>query len=70
MSRWSIEANCVGLVCAPSRPIASENATTAGHLRASESLMHIGIGSELFHQTLVPVLALYRLFNPIHEQRT
>lgn len=32
--------------------------------------MHIGIGSELFHQTLVPVLALYRLFNPIHEQRT
>ena len=62
----------IGLVYVPSRLIVSGDATaTANHLRASESLLRIGIGSELFHPTvfIFLVLALYRLFKAVNERR-
>jgi hypothetical protein len=59
-----------GLVYVPSKLLVLEDATaTAEHLRASESLLRIGIASELFHQAIAVflVLALYRLFKPVNE---
>lgn len=43
---------------------------TADSLRASESLLRLGIGSELFHQAVAIflVLALYSLFKPVNEK--
>jgi hypothetical protein len=61
----------IGLVYVPSRLIVTGDATaTADHLRASESLLRIGIGSELFHQTIgiFLVLALYRLFKAVDQK--
>jgi hypothetical protein len=61
-----------GLVYVPSKLFAPGDATaTADHLRASESLLRIGIGSELFHQTIFIflVLALNRLLKGVDEQQ-
>jgi len=61
----------VGLLYVPSTLIVPGDATaTADHIRASEWLFRIGIGSELFHQAIAIflVLALYRLFKPVNEQ--
>jgi hypothetical protein len=61
----------IGLIYVPSTLIVPGDATaTADHIRASEWLLRIGIGSELFHQviSIFLVLALYRLFKPVNEQ--
>jgi hypothetical protein len=60
----------IGLEYVPGKLIVSGDATaTANHIRASESLLRIGIASELFHQTIAVflVLALYRLFKAVNE---
>ena len=61
----------IGLLYVPSTLIVPGDATaTADHIRASEWLFRIGIGSELFHQAIAIflVLALYRLFKSVNEQ--
>lgn len=61
----------VGLIYVPAQLIVPGDATaTADRLRASESLLRLGIGSELFHQAIAIflVLALYRLFKAVNEQ--
>jgi hypothetical protein len=61
----------IGLLYVPSTLIVPGDATaTADHIRASEWLFRIGMGSELFHQVIAIflVLALYRLFKPVNEQ--
>ncbi len=61
----------IGLVYVPAKLIVPGNATaTADHLRSSESLLRIGIGSELFHQVIgiFLVLALYRLFKAVNQK--
>jgi hypothetical protein len=60
----------VGLLYVPAKLIVPENAVaTADNLRAFESLLRIGIASELIHQGLAVflVLALYRLFKAVDE---
>ncbi len=60
----------IGLMYVPSKLIVSGDATaTADRLRASESLLRIGIASELFPQIIAIflVLALYRLFKAVNE---
>ncbi|MCI0564179.1 MAG: DUF4386 domain-containing protein [Nitrososphaera sp.] len=60
----------IGLVYVPSKLIVSGDATaTADHIRASESLLRIGIASELLPQIIAIflVLALYRLFKALNE---
>jgi hypothetical protein len=60
----------IGLVYVPGQLYVRDNATaTADHIRDSESLLRIGITSELFHQVICVflVLALYRLFKPVSE---
>lgn len=55
----------------PSKLIVSGDATaTADRIRASGSLLRIGIGSELFHQIIgiFLVLALYRLFKAVNKK--
>ena len=62
----------IGLVYVPSQLYVRDNAAaTADRIRASESLLRIGITSELFHQIIFVflVLALYRLFKPVNETR-
>ena len=62
----------LGLVYVPSQLIVAGNATaTADRIRASEWLLRLGIGSELFHQAVgvFLVLVLYRLFKPVNETR-
>ena len=62
----------IGLVYVPGKLYVRENATaTAEHFRASESLLRIGISSELIHEVLwvFVVLALYRLLKPVNENR-
>ncbi|MFB3903547.1 MAG: DUF4386 domain-containing protein [Acidobacteriota bacterium] len=62
----------VGLLYVPGRLIVSGNATaTADNIRASESLLRVGIASELIHQTIAVflVMALYRLFKPVNESQ-
>jgi uncharacterized protein DUF4386 len=62
----------IGLEYVPSRLLVFDNAAaTADHLRASGWLMHVGIGSELFHQTMAifVALALYRLFKAVDERQ-
>jgi hypothetical protein len=46
-------------------------AATADHIRASETLLRVGMSSELLHEVLwvFVVLALYRLFKPVNENR-
>lgn len=50
--------------------VPGDAAATADRLRASEFLLRLGIGSELFHQAVAIflVLALYRLFKPVSEK--
>jgi hypothetical protein len=60
----------IGLVYVPSKLIVSGDATaTADRIRGSESLLRIGIASELFPQIMVIflVLALYRLFKAVNK---
>jgi hypothetical protein len=60
----------IGLMYVPSTLIVRGDATaTADRIRASEALLRIGIGSELFHQTIAVflVLALYRLFKDVNK---
>ena len=60
----------IGLLYVPGRLIvAGDAAATADRIRASESLLRIGIASELIHQVIVIflVLALYRLFRSVSE---
>jgi Domain of unknown function (DUF4386) len=62
----------IGFFYVPSRLIvAADAAATADHLRASGSLLRIGIGTELFHQTvfIFLVLALYRLLKEVNERQ-
>ena len=61
----------IGLVYVPGKLFVPGNAAaTADHLRASDSLLRIGIGSELFHQVIgvFLVLALYRLFKAVNQK--
>lgn len=58
----------IGLVYAPGKlVVAGDAAATADHLRASESLLRLGIASELGHQVvcIFLVLALHCLFRPV-----
>ena len=60
----------IGIIYVPNKLIVSGDATaTADHIRASESLIRIGIGSELIYPVIAVflVLALYRLFKPVNE---
>jgi hypothetical protein len=60
----------IGLMYVPGKLIVPGDATTTADLiRASEWLLRIGIGSELFHQAIAVflVLALYRLFKAVDE---
>jgi Domain of unknown function (DUF4386) len=60
----------IGLMYVPGKLYVAGNATaTADRIRASESLLRLGIASELFHQVVVIflVLALYRLFKAVNE---
>src|SRR5208337_561628 len=60
----------VGLSYVPGQLFGSGDAmATADHIRASESLLRVGIASELFHQTIEVflVLVLYDLFKPVNK---
>jgi uncharacterized protein DUF4386 len=60
----------IGLLYVPGKLIVSGNATaTADNIRASESLLRIGIASELLHQIIFVFLglALYRLLKAVNE---
>jgi hypothetical protein len=60
----------IGLEFVPGKLIVSGNAAeTADRIRASESLLRIGMASELFHQVIVIflALALFRLFRATNE---
>jgi Domain of unknown function (DUF4386) len=59
-----------GLIYVPNKLIVPNDATaTANHIRASESLLRLGIASELFGSIMfiLVVLALYRLFKAVNE---
>jgi hypothetical protein len=59
-----------GLMYVPNKlMVAGDAAATAARIRDSEALLRMGIGAELFCAMLgvVAVLALYRLFEPIHR---
>jgi hypothetical protein len=60
----------IGLIYVPNKLIVLNDATgTADHIRASESLLRLGIASELIGSIMFifVVLALYRLFKPVNE---
>jgi Domain of unknown function (DUF4386) len=62
----------IGLVYVPGKLYVREDATaTADHIRASESLLRLGISSEWLHEVIwvFVVLALYQLFKPANENR-
>lgn len=59
-----------GLIYVPNKLIVLNDATaTANHIRASESLLRLGIGCELWQATMFifVVLVLYRLFKAVNE---
>lgn len=61
----------IGLLYVPGKLFVPEDAaTTANNIRASGSLLRIGIASELFHQIvgIFLVLALFRLFKAVNER--
>jgi hypothetical protein len=61
-----------GLIYVPNKLIVPGDATaTANHLRGSETLLRLGIASELigFIMFIFVVLALYRLFKAVNEKR-
>jgi len=58
-------------VYVPNKLIVTGDATaTANHVRASETLLRLGIGSELIGLIvfIFVVLALYQLFKPVSEK--
>src|SRR5215470_14376174 len=60
----------LGLVYVPSKLIVLNDATaTANNIRASESLLRLGISCELLSSIMFifVVVALYRLFKPVNE---
>src|SRR5262249_16919671 len=60
----------IGLELVPDKLFVANDATPpADRVRTSESLLRIGIASELFHQVvcIFLVLALYRLFKSVNE---
>ena len=60
----------IGLIYVPGKLFVTGDATaTADHIRASESLLRMGIASELFHQAVEVflVLVLYGLFKPVSK---
>ena len=60
----------IGLIYVPNKLIVLNDATaTANNIRASESLLRLGIGCELLGSILfiLVVVALYRLFKPVNE---
>jgi len=60
----------IGLEYVPGKLyVPGDAAATANHIRASETLLRIGIASELVHQVIgiFLVLALYRLFKSVNE---
>jgi len=62
----------IGLIYVPGKLFVYGNASeTASAIRASQWLLRTGIAADLVHQTIeiFLVLALYRLFKPIHEAR-
>jgi hypothetical protein len=62
----------VGLEYVPAKLyVRGDAAATADHIRASESLLRIGISTELLHEVfwIFVVLALYRLLKPVNEDR-
>jgi hypothetical protein len=59
-----------GIIYVPSKLILLNDATaTANNIRASESLLRLGIGCELLSATMfiLVVVALYRLLKPVNE---
>jgi len=59
-----------GLIYVPNKLIVLNDATaTANNIRASESLLRLGIGCELLGSIMfiLVVVALYRLFKPVNE---
>lgn len=61
----------IGLIYVPGKLIVmGDAAATADKIRASGSLLRIGIGSELFHQIvfIFLILALFRLFKAVNER--
>ena len=59
-----------GLIYVPTKLIVLNDATaTANNIRASESLLRLGIGCELLSSIMfiLVVVALYRLFKPVNE---
>jgi len=63
----------IGLVYVPRQLyVRGDAAATADHIRASETLLRIGLSSEVLHEVLwvFVVLALYRLFKPVDEWRS
>jgi uncharacterized membrane protein len=59
----------IGLIVVPNKLFHGNAAETASAIRASEWLLRMGIASELISQIIQVflVLALYRLFKPVHE---
>jgi hypothetical protein len=60
----------LGLIYVPNKLIVLNDATaTANHIRASESLLRLGVASELFASIMFifVVVALYRLFKAVNE---
>jgi hypothetical protein len=60
----------IGLVYVPNKLMVTDDAgATADHIRAAGSLLHLGIASELVHQTIEVflVLVLYGLFKPVSK---
>ena len=59
-----------GIIYVPNELIVLNDATaTANNIRASESLLRLGIGCELLGSIMFifVVVALYRLFKPVNE---
>lgn len=62
----------IGLIYIPGKLLVPGNAAaTVDNIRASATLLRIGIGSELIHQVIQVflVMALYRLFKAVNETR-
>jgi hypothetical protein len=61
----------IGLTIPSEIMVPGDATATADHVRASETLLRMGIGSELFYQIIAIflVLALYRLFKAVSEKQ-
>ena len=60
----------IGLMIPSEIMVPGDATATADHVRASETLLRMGIGSELFYQIIAIflVLALYRLFKGVSKK--